>query len=246
MGNLQNKIAVVTGGNSGIGYATAKEFIAQGATVIITGRRKDAIEKAATEMGSLGIVANQANVSETERLVESVAAQFGKIDILFLNAGIGSFASIAETNEQQFDDVMDINFKGAFFTLSKFIPLLNDNASVIFLSSNTASMSGAGSSVYSASKAALNSLMRIAAVELAPRGIRVNAISPGPTKTDIMYKAGLDPAMVDRLYEAMLPRIPLRKIGSTEDVAKMVAHFAGDYSSFITGAEILMDGGMSL
>jgi NAD(P)-dependent dehydrogenase (short-subunit alcohol dehydrogenase family) len=246
MENLKNKIAVITGGNSGIGYATAKEIKAQGATVIITGRRRDAVDKASTELGITGFVSDQSNVEETEQLVGRINEQFGKIDILFVNAGITGTAPIGQATEALFDNIIDINFKGAYFTLSKFIPLLNDGASVVLLSSNTASMNHATSSIYSSSKAALNSVMRIAALELAPRGIRVNAVSPGPTETEILNKLGLDEAALKSLHSWIIERIPLKKMGTAEDVAKMVAYFCGDAAKFITGAEVLMDGGMSL
>jgi NAD(P)-dependent dehydrogenase (short-subunit alcohol dehydrogenase family) len=246
MENLKNKVAIITGGNSGIGYATAKELKAQGAAVIITGRRKDAVEQATAELGVTGIVSDQSNIADTEKLVSEVNERFGQIDILFINAGIVGTAPIAEATEALFDSIIDINFKGAYFALSKFIPLLNDGASVVFLSSNTASMNGASSSIYSSGKAALNSVMRIAALELAPRGIRVNAVSPGPTETEILKKIGLDEAALEGLHDWMIGRIPLKKMGSAEDVAKMVAYFCGDEAKFITGAEVVMDGGMSL
>lgn len=246
MKNLKNKIAIITGGNSGIGYATAKELKAKGATVIITGRRPEAVAKAADELGVTGFVSDQSNVEQTEQLVINVSEQFGKIDILFINAGIVNTAAIEQATEALFDSIIDINFKGAYFTLSKFIPQLNDGASVVFLSSNTASMNSAASSIYSSGKAALNSVMRIAALELAPRGIRVNAVSPGPTQTEILNKIGLDEAALKSLHSWMIERIPLKKIGTAGDVAKMVAYFCGDAAGFITGAEIVMDGGMSL
>jgi NAD(P)-dependent dehydrogenase (short-subunit alcohol dehydrogenase family) len=246
MENLTGKIAVITGGNSGIGYATAKELKAQGATVIITGRRQDALDKAAAELGVTGFVADQSSVSQTAELANKVSAQFGRIDILFINAGIVGTAPIANATEELFDSIFNINFRGAYFTLSKFIPLLNDGASVVFLSSNTASMNGSNSSIYSSGKAALNSVMRIAALELATRRIRVNAVSPGPTHTEILNKLGLDEAARKGLNDWLIERIPLKKIGKAEDVAKMVAYFCGDAASFITGAEVVMDGGMSL
>jgi len=246
MENLKNKIAVITGGNSGIGYATAREMKAQGAKVIITGRRPEAVEKAADELGVTGFVSDQSNIAQTEQLVSQVREQFGKIDILFINAGIVNTAPIEQATEALFDSIIDINFKGAYFTLSKFIPLLNDKASVVFLSSNTASMNGAMSSIYSSGKAALNSVMRIAAVELAPRSIRVNAVSPGPTQTEILNKLGMDETTRKAVDAWMIERIPLKKIGTPEDVAKMVAYFCNDAATFITGAEIVMDGGMSL
>jgi len=246
MNNLVGKIALVTGGNSGIGYATAKELKEQGAAVIITGRRKDAIEKAAAELGVTGFVADQSQITAIEELTIAVEQKFGKIDILFINAGVVEQSSIADATEKIFDTIFSINFKGAYFTLSKFIPLLNDGGSVVFLSSNTASMDFPNSSIYSSSKAALNSIMRIAAVELAPRHIRVNSVSPGPTATEIMNKKGLDEEQMAELNQWMISRIPLKKIGKSEDVAKMVAFFCGDAATFITGAEVVMDGGMSL
>jgi len=246
METLKGKIALITGGNSGIGYATAKELKLQGAEVIITGRREDALQKAAADLGVNGFVSDQGRVSAIEELAEKVSAQYGRIDILFINAGVLAGAGIENATERDFDYVMDVNFKGAYFTLSRFIPILSDGASVVFLSSNVASMSGANSSIYSSGKTALNSIMKIAAVELAPRGIRVNAVSPGPTQTEILNKLGLDQASRQGLDDWMIERIPLRKIGAADDVAKMVAYFAGEASGFITGAEIVMDGGMSL
>lgn len=246
MTTLNGKIALVTGGNSGIGFAAAKELISQGAQVIITGRREDAVQKAAAEIGATGLVADQGNVSAIEKLANQVKQQFGKIDILFINAGVLAGANIETATEEDFDYVMNVNFKGAFFTLSRFIPLLNDGGSVVFLSSNVASMNGANASIYSASKTALNSVMKIAALELAPRKIRVNAISPGPTQTEILNKLNLDQASRKGLDDWMIERIPLKKIGVAEDVAKLVTYFSSDAASFITGSEIVIDGGMSL
>lgn len=246
MDNLKNKVAVITGGNSGIGYATAKQLKEQGATVIITGRRKEAIEKAASELDVTAIVADQSNVGDTENLVAKVKQDFGQVDILFINAGITTKGNIEEATEELFDSVMDINFKGAYFTLSRFIPILKDGASVVFLSSNTASMSYAGTSIYSSSKAALNSVVKIAALELASRKIRVNSVSPGPTETEIMKKMGLNEAAVNTLMSAIVDTIPLKQMGTTEDVAKMVSHLSSDASKFITGADFIMDGGMVL
>ncbi|MEN2401128.1 SDR family oxidoreductase [Flavobacterium sp. MC2016-06] len=246
MENLKNKVAVITGGNSGIGYATAKQLKEQGATVIITGRRKEAIEKAALELGVSAIVADQSKVSDIENLALKVKADFGKVDILFINAGITGLAAIEETSEELFDSIMNVNFKGAFFTLSKFTPILKDGASVVFLSSNTASMTTAHISVYSASKIALNSVMKTAALELAPRKIRVNSVSPGPTETEIMNKVGYDAATIKTIMNTVVEKVPLKQMGRAEDVAKMVSHLSSDASKFITGADFIMDGGMVL
>jgi NAD(P)-dependent dehydrogenase (short-subunit alcohol dehydrogenase family) len=246
MENLKNKVAIVTGGNSGIGYAAAKELKEHGAQVIITGRRKEAIEKAAAELGVTAMVADQSSVADIESLVANVKANFGSVDILFINAGILGMASIEQTTEAMFDDVIDINFKGAYFTLSRFIPLLNSGASVVFLSSNTASMTNQNSSVYSSSKAALNSVMKTAALELAPRNIRVNAVSPGPTETEVFTKLNLDEATLKTIKEATVNKVPLKRMGTSADVASMVAYLCSDAAKFITGAEVLMDGGMVL
>jgi len=248
MSKFNHKLAIVTGGNSGIGYATAKELIAEGAKVIITGRRKEAIEKAAEELGAIPFVADQGNLQDIETLKTEIEKQFGKVDILFINAGItGTLGSIENMNSENFDNVMNINFRGAYFTLSKFIPLLNEDASVVFLSSNVASTYKPNSSVYQASKAALNSIAKTAAAELAPRKIRVNIVSPGPTKTEIMTKAGLDEETLKGINKWLINEIPLKKMGTPEDVAKAVVYLSdNNMASFMTGTEILIDGGMIL
>ena len=246
MENLKNKTAVITGGNSGIGYATAKQLKEQGANVIITGRRKEAIEKAALELGVTAITADQSNISDIEKLAAQVKADFGSVDILFINAGIAGLGTIEQTTEELYDSIMNVNLKGAFFTLSKFIPILKDGASVVFLSSNTASMPGPGSSVYSASKTALNSFMRSAALELAPRKIRVNSVSPGPTQTEVMNKVGLDENTVKGIMDVVVEKVPLKQMGRAEDVAQMVSYLSSEAAVFMTGADVIMDGGMSL
>lgn len=247
MKELKDKIAIVTGGNSGIGYATAKELVAQGATVIITGRRREAIEKAAAEIGALPFVADQAKIEDTALLFDEVKKQYGKVDILFVNAGItGVQLPIEQMTTENFDSVMGINFRGAYFTLSKFIPLLSDGASVVILSSIVASTYHANSSVYQASKAALNSIAKTAAAELAARNIRVNIVSPGPTKTEILSKSGLDEDSLQQLTRQLVSQIPLKRMGAAEDIAKWVVYLSGDSARFITGAEITMDGGLTL
>lgn len=246
MENLKGKVALVTGGNSGIGYATAKELKQQGAEVVITGRRQEVVDAAALQLGVSGFIADQGSVAAIEELAATIQKLFGKIDILFINAGVLGGSAIEKATEDVFDYVMNVNYKGPYFTLSRFIPLLKDGASVIFLSSNTASMNGANSSIYSSGKAALNAVMKIAAIELAPRKIRVNAVSPGPTQTEILNKLGLDEASRKGLDDWMIERIPLKKIGTAKDVASMVAYFCSDAAGFITGAEVVMDGGMSL
>lgn len=243
---LKNKIAVVTGGSSGIGLAAAKELRENGATVIITGRRKEAIEKAASEIGATAVVADQANVKSITDLSEKIKNEFGRVDILFINAGItGDPSLIQDASEDNFDSVMNINFKGAYFTLSKFTPLLNDGASVVFLSSNTAIMYKPQSSIYQASKAALNSIAKTAAAELAPRKIRVNTISPGPTRTNVL-NSSYGEETANAIWENLAEVVPLKRIGIPEDVAKMVVYLSDEHSAYVTGADFLIDGGMTL
>jgi len=247
MNKFSNKTAVVTGGNSGIGYATAKELVAQGAKVIITGRRKEAIELAAKELGAIPFVADQSKLEDIERLSKEIEEQFGRVDILFINAGVtGENLAVADMTESNFDSVMNVNFKGAYFTLSRFVPILNDGASVVFLSSIVSSMYKPNSSVYQSSKAALNSIAKTAAVELAPRKIRVNMVSPGPTKTEVLSKNGADQETVDGIFDYLKEIIPLKKIGVPEDVAKLVLYLSDEASSFITGSDFVIDGGLML
>lgn len=242
MKNITNKTAVITGGNSGIGYATAKLLNENGAKVIITGRRKEALENAANNLGVKALLADQSSLADIDKLVKEVTEEFGKVDILLINAGISKFAPIELMTENIFDEIMDVNFKGAYFTLSKFIPILNDNASVILLSSTSATISPQTASVYAASKAAINAVMKIAALELASKKIRVNAVSPGPVSTEIMSKIGLN----SQIEQQMKASIPLSRFGKADEIADLIAYLCGDNASFITGSNFLIDGGQSI
>ncbi|MGK0212159.1 MAG: NAD(P)-dependent dehydrogenase (short-subunit alcohol dehydrogenase family) [Polaribacter sp.] len=246
MRELKGKVAVVTGGNSGIGYASAKELKANGATVIITGRSEEKVKTASVELGVKGIVADVESILAIENLVAQVKKDFGKVDILFVNAGIFQAAPIGQISEEMFDHQMGINFKGAFFTTEKFLPILNDGASIINLSSINAYTGMPNTAVYAASKAALNSFTRTAATELAPRKIRVNAINPGPVSTPIYGKTGMAEEQINGFAEALQNRIPLKRFGQPEDIAKLVSFLASDDASFITGSEYNIDGGINI
>lgn len=243
MSKLSGKIAVITGGNSGIGYATAEKFKSEGATVIISGRNQEKVSEAAKTLGVKGYIADVNSLSDIDNLVESVKADFGKIDILFVNAGIFLAAPVGSISEELFDQVMDINFKGAVFTVEKFLPIVKDGASIINLSSINAYTGMTNTAIYAASKAAMNAYTRTAATELAPRNIRINSVNPGPIATPIFGKTGMSEEQLGGFAQAMQQRIPLKRFGKAEEIAKLVSFLASDEASFITGAEYNIDGG---
>ncbi|WP_281633565.1 SDR family oxidoreductase [Flavobacterium luteolum] len=244
MKNLENKVAIVTGGNSGIGYAAAADLTAKGAKVIVTGRNKEALAKAEKELNVTGIVADQSDLKSIDNLVEEVKSKFGKVDILFLNAGIAAFAPLDSASEDHYDSIMNVNVKGVYFTVQKVLPILNDGGSIIFNTSVNAHVGMPNSSVYAASKAAVLSLNKVFAVELASRKIRVNAVSPGPIETPLYGKVGLEKEEVEGLGSALGEKILLKRFGQAAEVAKTVSFLASDDASFITGSEIVVDGGL--
>lgn len=244
MSKLNGKTAVVTGGNSGIGYATALEFKQQGANVIITGRSKEKVEAASKELSVTGYIADVLDLNAIDQLVSTISSEHGNVDVLFVNAGIFKPAPIGQITEEFFDNQMGINFKGALFTVEKFLPILNDGASIINLSSINAYTGMPNTAVYAASKAAMNSYTKTASTELAPRGIRVNAVNPGPVSTPIFGKTGMDDAQLEGFANAFQERIPLKRFGEPSEIAKLVGFLASDDASFITGAEYNIDGGV--
>ncbi|MEO5594027.1 MAG: SDR family oxidoreductase [Chitinophagaceae bacterium] len=247
MGNkLAGKIAVVTGGTSGIGLATAKEFIAEGAKVFITGRKKTEVDKTAAAINAIGIVSDQGKLTDIDDLVKQVTAISPNIDILFVNAGIVLFSLIENATEDHFDRIMDINFKGSYFTLSKFLPFIRKGGAITLLSSINATTGQSEASVYSASKAALNAVVKVASSELSGKGIRINAVCPGPISTNLLAPAGLDDATIQKFASATLDKIPLKRFGKPEEVAKLVTFLSGDDAAFITGSEYVIDGGTNV
>lgn len=247
MGKLEGKVAVITGGNSGIGLATAKEFKSQGAKVVITGRDQETLDSAKKEIGGevLAVRADTSILSDIDRLFEAVKDQFGHIDVLFVNAGVGKFLPFENVSEDFFDHIMDINFKGAYFTIQKALPLLNEKASIILNSSINAHMGMPNTSVYAASKAALITLARTLSAELVGRGIRVNALSPGPVVTPIFGRTGLPAEDLKRLSANIQEQVPMKRFGLPEEIAKTALFLASSDSSFLLGTEIVADGGMS-
>ena len=246
MSTLKGRIAIITGGNSGIGYATAKKFKAEGATVVITGRSKEKVELAAAELGVKGLIADVLNLSAIDEAVGLIQDEFGKIDILFVNAGVFVPMPVGQSSEDGFDNLMDINFKGAVFTIEKFLPILKDGGSIVNLSSINAYTGMPNTAVYGASKAALNAYTRAAATELSPRKIRINALNPGPIATPIFSKTGMSEEQLKGMGDVMEKRIPLKRYGRPEEIAEVAAFLASDKASFITGAEYNVDGGLNV
>ncbi len=246
MKRLEGKVAVVTGGNSGIGLATAKRLQEEGARVAIAGRSKKTLDEAVKTIGN-GVVAIQTDVAklaDIDKLYAEISKKLGKIDVLFVNAGVAKFAPFAETSESVYDENFDINIKGAYFTIQKAIPHLNDGASIV-LNTSVAGIKGTtGTSAYSATKAALRSLARTAAAELAGRGIRVNAVAPGPIVTPIFGRTGLPQEAIDDFIKNVGGSVPMKRLGQPEEVAGAVAFLASSDSSYITGEELHVDGGM--
>jgi NAD(P)-dependent dehydrogenase (short-subunit alcohol dehydrogenase family) len=237
---LAGKVAVITGGNSGIGLATAKRFVAEGAYVFITGRRQKELDAAVKEIGDnvIGVQGDVAKLADLDRLYEVVKTKKGRIDVLFANAGVGEFAPIGGVTEEHFDKIFDINVKGTLFTVQKALPLMKDGGSILMTGSVAGSSGFENFGVYNASKAAIRSFARTWTNDLKARKIRVNVVSPGPIDTPILV------GVPEEAISHFVSLVPLGRIGEADEVAKAAVFLASDDSSYVTGIELFVDGGM--
>jgi NAD(P)-dependent dehydrogenase (short-subunit alcohol dehydrogenase family) len=247
MGKLEGKIAVVTGGSTGIGLATAERFAREGAHVFITGRRQAELDAAVKRIGSnvTGIQGDAANLADLDRLYDAVRKQKGRLDIVFANAGIGSLAPLGAITEDHFDSIFGVNVRGVLFTVQKALPLMADGGSVILNASIVASTGAPAISVYSATKAAIRSFARTWTMDLKDRRIRVNAISPGPIDTPGLSGLGETEEQSRQFKSKMIESVPMGRLGSADEIAKAAVFLASDDSSYITGIELFVDGGMA-
>ncbi|HEX5892413.1 MAG TPA: glucose 1-dehydrogenase [Nitrososphaeraceae archaeon] len=248
MGNkLEGKIAVITGGNSGIGLATAKRFVTEGAYVFITGRRQKQLDLAVSEIGKnvIGIQSDVSNLADIDKIYNTVKDQKNHIDIIFANAGIAQFAPLEKISEEHFDKIFSINVKGLLFTVRKLLPIFQEGGSIILNASIGSSKGVEESSVYSATKAAVRSFARTWTVDLRHRKIRVNAISPGPIDTPIFSNLTQNEEQSEQFKKNIVNTVPMRRMGTPDEVAKVVSFLASDDSSYITGIELFVDGGLA-
>jgi NAD(P)-dependent dehydrogenase (short-subunit alcohol dehydrogenase family) len=243
---LEGKIAVITGGNSGIGLATAQRFVQEGAYIFITGRRQSEVDNAVNSIGRnvIGVQGDVSNLADLDRLYETVKQQKGKIDVLFANAGVYDIVPLGSITEAHFDKIFSVNVKGLLFTVQKALPLFQDGGSIILTASVNASKGFGAMSVYSATKAAVRSFARSWTVDLKTRKIRVNAISPGPIDTPMLRSASKSLGE-EEFMKAIIGGVPLGRMGNPDEIAKAVTFLASDDSSYVTGTELFVDGGIA-
>lgn len=245
---LKNKVAVITGGNSGIGLAAAKDFVSEGAKVAIFGRSQETLDEALAILGAENAIAVKGDVTnnaDLENLFSTVKEKFGNVDIVVANAGVANVRPLDQIDEEHYDKVMNINVKGALFTVQKSLSVLNDGASIVLTSSGVNVKGFPGMTVYAATKAALRSFVRTMSAELVGRKIRVNTVSPGPIETPIFGRMGLSPEQAGEFGEALPNMVPMGRFGQAEEVAKAITFLASDESSYILGGEIVVDGGLT-
>jgi NAD(P)-dependent dehydrogenase (short-subunit alcohol dehydrogenase family) len=248
MKRFEGKVAMVTGGNSGIGLAAAKAFAREGAQVAVTGRDEGTLKNAEKEIGSgaLAIRADAARIADLDAAMAKVRDQFKRIDALFVNAGIGKFVPFAEVTEAMFDEIVTINLKGAFFTVQKALPLMVRGSAVVLNASINAHIGLPGTTVYGATKAAVVNMAKTMSADLAERGIRVNAVSPGPVETPIFGRAGISSEQSRQTKEWLQNQTLVKRMAEPQEIAEAVLYLSSDVSSFVVGTELVIDGGMTI
>ncbi len=245
MNKLTGKVALVTGGNGGLGLATAKRFAAEGATVFITGRRQAELDAAIREIGAgaIAIQGDIANLADLDRMFATIREHSGRLDILFANAGVGAFVPLGHITEAHFDQIFGVNVRGTVFTVQKALPLMRDGGTIVINGSMVSVKGMPAFSVYAATKAALRSFARTWSVDLKGRGIRINVVSPGTVITPGYKRSGLTDAQIDQLKEGVAAMTPLGRVGTSDEIANAVVFLASDESSYMTGADLFVDGG---
>jgi NAD(P)-dependent dehydrogenase (short-subunit alcohol dehydrogenase family) len=247
MGKLTSKVAVITGGNSGIGLSTAKAFVDEGAKVVIFGRDQASLDRAVETLGAnaIGVRGDVTSDADLETLFATATRRFGKVDALFVNAGVAEFVPAEAVTDAHFDRLFDINVKGAFKTVQKAIPALNDGAAIVLTTSGANEIGMPGGSVYGATKAAVRSFARTFSAELVHRGIRVNAVSPGPVATPIFGRMGMPEEQAQAVEAGLAAQVPLKRVAQPEEIARAVVFLASADSSYVVGAELVVDGGLT-
>lgn len=246
-GRLQDKVAVITGGNSGIGLVTARLFRSEGARIAVIGRDPETVRRTVARLGEdcLGFSGDVASTEGLHEFYTRVNARFGRIDVLFANAGVSGRLRVESITEQFFDQLMNVNVKGVLYSIQSALPLLAQGSSIIVNTSINNQIGQAGASVYGATKAATRSMVRTLAVELAPRGIRINAVCPGLIDTEVRGRIGISDESMKAAREQLVQSIPMKRMGTPEELARAVLFFASDDSTYVTGAELVVDGGMT-
>jgi NAD(P)-dependent dehydrogenase (short-subunit alcohol dehydrogenase family) len=244
---FDGKVVLVIGGNSGIGRAAAVAYAREGGKVVITGRDPKTLEAAREEIGgdTLAVRADISDIDSTDEVVRQVRERHGRVDVLFVNAGVGGFAPVPEVTPQMWDQVHGVNLRGCFFAAQKVLPLMGKGGAIVFTGSIGSQLAAPGNVVYAAAKAGLRAVARIFAVELVSQGIRVNMVSPGPTETPIIYRnPGMDEKAADALRQMMIANTPMKRMGTPEEIANAVLFLSSDEASFITGVDLFVDGGV--